>query len=764
MNATFSRNATLSRSLARRESGPRTLAIEPLESRRMLAATPWHNPNIALDVNNSGTVTALDALAVISELIRTGSRQLEPPTSNPPLLYLDTNGDNLLTARDALAVVNRILRPTQVTLSTLVPFSIDVTPAVSVQATSLAGLPNGTPVKVDVDLNNDGDFSDVGESNRSVGTLFQGAADFTLDPALPASPPAGLYTVRLRAHVTDSQGIEGFSPVVPLVIDTAVSTALSDYVHTPDASYHYSVANVSAGDGYTYYLLDMTSQTWRSSADVNMPDWRHWIQVIVPTGAIGTTALLFITGGSNGFTSQPSIDATTQSVAQTALATHTVAAILRTVPSEPLIFTDETRTRSEDEIIAYSFDKYMTHIGQPGNDTWPVLLAMAKSAVRAMDTVSDFVPLVSPTSHVDHYVVTGYSKRGWTTWLTAAADDRVVGIIPGVFDNLDQGPQMVHHYAAYGFFADDVQDYSDMHIFDRIMTPEGEQLSKIVDPYRYLNNGHFEIPKLILNSAGDEFFVPDSSQFYIHDLPGTSNYMRYFPNTGHGLDASAATSTLTFYDAIINNRALPKFTWTVEPDGAIVVHSDDTPSNVVMWQATNPDARDFRNSYTNTPYSATPLSDLGGQTYIANPDMPSQGARAYFIELDYPSGIPGIPYQFTTEIHIKSTLPLHPWPFASGILTATAQDVPAADPQVDLGPVAGALTMQALAVPPPPDPLRIDATVVEQPSTGGVTMPSAAAVAVGTLSTLDESDTSPDDLDGSLVDSVFDGAIDEILA
>jgi PhoPQ-activated pathogenicity-related protein len=684
----------------------RRLHFEPLESRRMLTTAPWHNYAIPLDTNGSGTITATDALAVISELLRTGARQLLPDTPDPPPFFVDTNADGWLTPTDALLVVHRILSPPKVTLSTLVPFSIDVTPEVQITASSLATLADNTPVNVDVDLNNDGDFTDPGEANRSSGLLYQGAADFTLNPALPNSPPAGPYTVRLRAHVTDSDGFTGYSPVESLVVDTTTSSALTDYVHAADPSYHYSVAASSSGVGYNYYLLDMTSQTWRSAADVNKPVWREWVQVIVPTQVTSDTAMLFITGGSNDFTNQPGID---QNMLQIALGTHTVTVMLRGVPSEPLIFTDETRTRSEDEIIAYSFDKYLDNIGQPGNDTWPVLVAMVKSAVRAMDTAQTFVPTVQSNTQVNHFVVTGYSKRGWTTWLTAAADNRVVGIIPGVFDNLDQGPQMVHHYSVYGFFADDVQDYSDEHIFDRIMTPEGELLSKIVDPYRYLHNGNFNIPKLMLNSAGDEFFVPDSSQFYIHDLPGTQNYMRYFPNTGHGLDASAVTSTLTFYDAILNNRALPQYSWTVQPDGAIVVHSDTTPLSVTMWQATNPTARDFRHGYhPEIVYTSTALVDQGGQTYIADPDMPATGARAYFIELDYPSGIPGIPYQFTTEIHVKSTLPLTPWPFESGILTddslasplasalASAPSAPA-----DLNPVAVGLAIESLAAEQP---------------------------------------------------------------
>jgi PhoPQ-activated pathogenicity-related protein len=306
------------------------------------------------------------------------------------------------------------------------PYTIDVTPQVTVTANGPMALADGTVVELDVDRNGDFDFGDPGELAHTQSTLFGGAATFEVTPGLDRADAR--YSVNLRARVKNPNGVVGASPLVALGVDTLTSDALENYVHAPDPSYGYTVANTVDADGYTFYALDMTSQTWRSAAEVNKPVWRHWVEVIVPDGAIDQTAMLFITGGNNNFGAPPSTP--DQSMLLTALATHTVTVRLRTVPSEPLIFTDETRTRSEDEIIAYSFDKFLEHIGQPGNDTWPLLLAMAKSAVAAMDTIQDFIPQVRPGSSIDDFVVTGYSKRGWTTWLTAASDDRVRAIIP----------------------------------------------------------------------------------------------------------------------------------------------------------------------------------------------------------------------------------------------------------------------------------------------------------------------------------------------
>jgi PhoPQ-activated pathogenicity-related protein len=195
------------------------------------------------------------------------------------------------------------------------------------------------------------------------------------------------------------------------------------------------------------------------------------------------------------------------------------------------------------------------------------------------------------------------------------------------------------------------------------MTENNQELGRIVDPYRYLFNSNLtNIPKLLINSTGDEFFVPDSGQFYLHDLPGTS-YVRYIPNTGHGLDSRAATSTLTFLDAQLNNRTLPQFTWTAEQDGSIRVQTTTAPTQVLLWQATNLNDRDFRYGYTGIPWTSSSLSNQGGGVYVGNVGVPASGARAYMIELTFPSAIPGSPYVFTTEVRVKSPTPLTPWPF-----------------------------------------------------------------------------------------------------
>jgi glucose/arabinose dehydrogenase len=70
---------------------------------------PWHHAQRAHDVNNSGDVTAADALDVINVLNASGPRPLAAPaTGNSPPPYLDVAPSNTLTALDALYVINFI--------------------------------------------------------------------------------------------------------------------------------------------------------------------------------------------------------------------------------------------------------------------------------------------------------------------------------------------------------------------------------------------------------------------------------------------------------------------------------------------------------------------------------------------------------------------------------------------------------------------------------------------------------------------------------
>src|SRR5262249_32105912 len=271
--------------------------------------------------------------------------------------------------------------------------------------------------------------------------------------------------------------------------------------------------------------------------------------------------------------------------------TGSVTAELRLVPNEPVVFVDDParKPRLEDDFIAYTWDHFL----RTGDERWPARLPMTKSAVRALDTVAAFEASSEGGGHrVSRFVVSGGSKRGWTTWTTAAVDARVIAIAPAVIDLLNVEPSFIHHWRAYGGWSDAVKDYVEHGIMDWIGSAEYHALMRIEDPYAYRDR--LTMPKMIVSASGDQFFLPDSSQFYFDDLQG-EKHLRYVPNTNHGLEKSDATDTLeAFYASVVKGTPRPEFTWVFERNGDIRVVSKQRPDAVMEWEATNPDARTFR--------------------------------------------------------------------------------------------------------------------------------------------------------------------------
>ncbi len=168
-------------------------------------------------------------------------------------------------------------------------------PVVQVTATDLNGLPDRTTVSIDVDKNNDGNFTDAGESGYASGTLTGGAASITL-PAL-----SGTGTYPMRARVSDRAGNQGTSATATVVVSSAASWSMTAQVLTADPQ---------AGDA-----LDQLGDVQRSHAlDLDQSGG----------GQSGGAALVY---NSDSVAQQPIIQATLQS-ANGASLPATVSAVL----------------------------------------------------------------------------------------------------------------------------------------------------------------------------------------------------------------------------------------------------------------------------------------------------------------------------------------------------------------------------------------------------------------------------------------------------
>lgn len=425
------------------------------------------------------------------------------------------------------------------------------------------------------------------------------------------------------------------------------SAILDDYINNIDPYTDYSEESSEFGVGYTSYILDLTSQKWLTENEVNRPIWQHWITIFVPWDVDYETAFMLINGGSNSYNPPDPNDELNIAIGLMAVETKSVMAILDNIPNEPLIFTDEGFERTEDEIIAYTWEKYLS----TGDPKWPLNIPMTKGAVTAMDAIQEFcadIPFFPVT--IDDFFVSGGSKRGWTTFLTAAVDDRVMAIAPIVFDALNLVQSFRLHWGSYGEWSPAVHDYEDMGIFNYFTEPIIQDLMQIVDPYAYRDR--LNMPKYMIAATGDEFFVP-AAQNYVPGLPG-EKYMAYFPNTGHGFseeETNLLQNLFVFYQAALENTELPEYSWARQDDGSLVVECETQPSEVILWQAVNPTARDFRDYVVGDPWESSPLTDQGGDVYIAQAVLPEEGWKGLFVELEFDLGY-DYPFKVTTEVSI----------------------------------------------------------------------------------------------------------------
>ncbi|HIA46432.1 MAG TPA: PhoPQ-activated pathogenicity [Candidatus Hydrogenedentes bacterium] len=418
---------------------------------------------------------------------------------------------------------------------------------------------------------------------------------------------------------------------------------LKDYVDEPDSNYSFSLAREVVGSGYTRYVLDLTAQSWKEG-EVTPHLWKHWVTIIRPDNVAFDSALLVISGGNNNHDKIPNDP--DEIMVTIAKQTRSVVVELQGIPNEPVQFSDETETRNEDAIIAYSYDKFMT----TGDPTWPLLVPMVKSTVRAMDAVQKFMDeQASKRQVLESFVLVGASKRGWTTWLTAAIDDRVKAIAPLVIDMLNLDEQMAQTMEYYGRYTEATQDYTQFGIQDKINTAEGQALLKIVDPFEYRDA--LTMPKLVMLGAGDQYWTVDSANLYFQELKGPK-YIRYEPNADHGIDSSmpSITALANFYYSVINGNALPDFDWEFKKNGSFEVTAQTRPKQVRLWTATAP-TMDFRLKTIGGAWKSSPVPNSGENVYAGNVPVPEEGFTAYFVEMIYPGPL-GMDYSLTTLIGI----------------------------------------------------------------------------------------------------------------
>ncbi len=398
-------------------------------------------------------------------------------------------------------------------------------------------------------------------------------------------------------------------------------TALQSYLHNGDKTFKWELKEKYRQNGLTAYDILLTSQSWRDTV------WTHQLTIYVPDKVEYDGALLFITGKriKNGLPEwREKNNKLAKLLVPVAKQNKALVAVLWQTPNQPLY-----NGLVEDQLISYTFHQFM-------NDkdyTWPLLFPMVKSAVRAMDVVQKFSK-DKLKREISRFTVSGASKRGWTTWLTGANDERVEAIAPMVIDVLNMPVSLQYQLDVWHDYSPQIEDYAKLGILATTETPDGKELMKMVDPYSYREK--LTMPKLLFMGTNDEYWPVDAVKNYIYDIPG-KNYINYTPNAGHDLGGfgEAVNALNAFYGRTLQKKPYRDFNCDVTADSSSVTvkikANPDELLNVYCWSADSDD-RDFRDE----EWSKVVVKNENGEaTYKI--DLPEKGFKAFYIDLEFPN-------------------------------------------------------------------------------------------------------------------------------
>lgn len=401
--------------------------------------------------------------------------------------------------------------------------------------------------------------------------------------------------------------------------------------------------------------FELVSQDWSENPDLEPTPWKHSINIFIPEGATSGRALLIVNNGisipSRDVDVRPATDFDETNMLQIAKRTGMIVISIDNVPTQYLTYTDDGVPRREDSSVAHSWRLFMQ---SPKEKPFSSLhVPMVGSIVKAMDLAEKELQAFG----IKKFVVAGTSKRGWATWLTAIADNRVEAIAPFVIDILAMNDVMEHTKKSFGGnWPLAFHDYRSQGFTNLMNSEDAKPLYELVDPLQY-KDAHYRsrlsIPKYIVNASGDDFFPPDNSNFYYSDLPGIKTF-RTTPNSDHaGIRKAVADSLVTMLNRISKELPLPtaeiqidrKLENAEEKDSdMLTVRFSEEPVEVTRWVAVNPEARDFRHA-CGIRYIPTALP--AQQTLTVTNPRPAAGWSSSFVEARFSDG-----FVVTTPVQI----------------------------------------------------------------------------------------------------------------
>ena len=415
---------------------------------------------------------------------------------------------------------------------------------------------------------------------------------------------------------------------------------LQTYLQKPEPVFAWEVKEKKELASGAVHGIHLVSQSWQGI------NWEHQIQVYVPKDAKpGATMLLMVTGGGGAARDARLNEGRMALSFEIAKRLKAPYAVLTHVPNQPLL-----DNRKEDALIAETFVRYL----DTKDESWPLLFPMTKSVIKAMDALQQFSDQEWKTP-LKQFIVTGGSKRGWTSWLTGASGDpRVKAIAPLVIDTLNMRKQLPHQKETLGDYSEMIGDYTGRKLVPLPNTPEAHKLWGMVDPWTYREK--LTMPKLLINGNNDPYWSTDALNLYWDDLKG-DKWVIYVPNAGHDLQQKDKP-LLQQADYVINGLAafarhqmidnpMPKVEWKhTDGDGKLrlAVTGEPAPGAGRLWVARAP-TRDFRKA----KWESQPLSMKDGKL-LGEIEPPAEGFLAFYGEVDYT--MDEIKYHLSTQMRV----------------------------------------------------------------------------------------------------------------
>lgn len=419
---------------------------------------------------------------------------------------------------------------------------------------------------------------------------------------------------------------------------TTPEKALKSYINNGDQTYSWEIKDSGKLGNSKVYQVLLTSQKWRGIT------WRHQLTIVVPYTIQYDGAMLFIAGGSDK-DEQPNWnkeDKMWPILGAIAAKNKAIVALIKQVPNQPLY-----DGKTEDELISYTLHQFK----QDKDYSWPLLFPMVKSAVRGMDAIQEFSSK-NLNQPIKNFVISGASKRGWTTWLSNAIDDnRVKAIGPMVIDMLNMPKTLRYQFETYGEYSIQIEDYVKLGIPQGTDTKDGKAITAMIDPYSYREK--LTVPKIIFIGTNDEYWTADAIKHYYDKIPG-KNLIHYVPNAGHDLGGGkqALEALSAFFGLTLQNKEYPVSTWNVVKgkDGfeiTVNAKSEDL-LDAAIWGTTSAD-RDFRNNL----WLTRRVKPVGSTVKYTIPFV-KKGFQAFYIDLKY-KDINGGSYTVSSRIFTTDT-------------------------------------------------------------------------------------------------------------